>query len=90
MANLYFRLAKDLASVAKGSVEMRVERKVKAIQVCGRQLLDLAPGLLVDIISPTIIPDTFCHRKRTGRGAAALWLGRDADPQEPAPAEGAL
>ena len=43
----------------------------------------------VDIISPTIIPDT-CNRKRTGGGAAAVWLGRDADPQEPAPAEGAL
>lgn len=33
LANVLFRLAKDLASVAKGSVEMRVERKVKAIQV---------------------------------------------------------
>ena len=42
MANVDFRLAKDLASVAKGSVEMRVERKVKAIQVCGRQWLDLS------------------------------------------------
>ena len=78
MDNVDFRLAKDLASVAKGSVEMRVERKVKAIQVCGRQLLDFAHGLLVDMMSPTIIPDTYviaCYRIRTGGGAAALWLG---------------
>ena len=30
---LVFRHAKDVASAAKGSVELRVERKVKAIQV---------------------------------------------------------